>query len=599
MEENQNQPPIEKIDKLIKDFHNNVKDLEKRIISEMKSIIEKLILEVNLIELNNKEEIASIDMSLIREKRRYIDDLYRTISQEMNQLRKQLIQNTSNFLYDIVIKKMDNIYELAKEETSSIKEESEKSFTEDLSTDLEFEFNISKEIFNENQELIRSLSNDSLSSINNNNSDSNNNNFNSNSETKEGIIKDYFKCSFHQERNAEWQSKNNPKIKMCKICFIIYGHNSEYGELIRINDRIASNSSNLPENFKIKTKQFFSKLAEKCKHLLNLDSIPELTEKETELENMIEFITKVYEEHKKLAILDENAEKANELLLAIFKNITSSEHIILQSSQINIFEEIYNNSKFFITVYPHRHLINQKELKNLIHYLNQIWNKDYKIIEGNAFLIVNDFIGNNYYKNIYECKEKEILKLMNILNEIHNLKNNYLLKECKINENKLELKYDAPYFNSDKLEKIGGEMYYPPLEYFGIGIKCNNIISETMANAYIAFSQKYTNEEVRFILHVLIEKDKIDILVCNKENNNIDKRSGNKIGTGIYLFQDIVKAENYAGAFNINGKIYKILLMAKVQQDKIKEPKNNRKGLWIVDKEFVKIYRIIFKEIFV
>ena len=39
--------------------------------------------------------------------------------------------------------------------------------------------------------------------------------------------------------------------------------------------------------------------------------------------------------------------------------------------------------------------------------------------------------------------------------------------------------------------------------------------------------------------------------------------------------------------------------MAKVQQDKIKEPKNNRKGLWIVDKEFVKIYRIIFKEIFV
>ena len=134
---------------------------------------------------------------------------------------------------------------------------------------------------------------------------------------------------------------------------------------------------------------------------MNLDSIPELTEKETELENMIEFVTKVYEEHKKLAILDENAEKANELLLAIFKNITSSEHIILQSSQINIFEEIYKNSKFFITVYPHRNLINQKELKNLIHYLNQIWNKDYKIIEGNAFLILNDFIGNNYYKNIY------------------------------------------------------------------------------------------------------------------------------------------------------------------------------------------------------
>ena len=35
--------------------------------------------------------------------------------------------------------------------------------------------------------------------------------------------------------------------------------------------------------------------------------------------------------------------------------------------------------------------------------------------------------------------------------------------------------------------------------------------------------------------------------------------------------------------------------MAKVKKDKIKESEN-KKGLWIVDKEFVKIYRIIFKE---
>ena len=301
-----------------------------------------------------------------------------------------------------------------------------------------------------------------------------------------------------------------------------------------------SNFSPNHELFEKMVKNLIKSLEYKLRILYNSNKIPELKETGDDKEDMIEFIKKVYEAYDNLMIFNkEKIEKANEFLILLFKDITSSQHIILQSSQINIFEEIYKNSKFFITVYPHRNLINQKELKNLIYYLNQIWNKDYKIIEGDAFLIVNDFIGNNYCKNIYECKEKDVLKLMNILNEIHNLKNNYLLKECKINENKLELKYDAPNFNSDKLEKIGGEMYYPPLEYFGIGIKCNNIISETMANAYIAFSQKYTNEEVRFILHVLIEKDKIDILVCNKENNNIDKRSGNKIGTGIYLFQDI------------------------------------------------------------
>ena len=314
---------------------------------------------------------------------------------------------------------------------------------------------------------------------------------------------------------------------------------------------------------------------------------------------MKEFITKVCEEHKKIVILDENTNKANEFLLTVFKNISLSNRIILQSAKINIFKEIKNHSKFSIIIYPHRNLVNKTELIALIHDdLEFKWNINYNITEGHVFIIVNEFFGNENHKKIYECKEKEILKYINILNEMNNLKNNFFINACKINENKLEQIYDAPNFNSDKIEKIGGEIYYPPYEYFGIGIN-NNIINENnSAIAYISFNQKYTNEDIRIILHVTIEDNNLDVLVCKKENNALDKRHRNKIGTGIYLFQDIVKAENYAGAFNINGKIYKILLMAKVQQDKIKEPKNNRKGLWIVDKEFVKIYRLIFKEIF-
>ena len=180
---------------------------------------------------------------------------------------------------------------------------------------------------------------------------------------------------------------------------------------------------------------------------------------------------------------------------------------------------------------------------------------------------------------------------------MHNLKNNFLLNACKIDENKLEQIYDAPNFNSDKIEKIGGEIYYPPYEYFGIGIN-NNIINENnSAIAYISFNQKYTNADIRIILHVAVVDNNLDLLVCKKENNILDKRHRNKIGTGIYLFQDINKAEKYAGVFDINRKKYKILLMAKVKQDKIKESEN-KKGLWIVDKEFVKIYRIILKEIY-
>ena len=594
MEENQNLSQIERIGQLIEDFSDYIKDIPKRFLSEIKSTLDKFTSKINLIEINNKEETT--EESSIKEKRRQIENLVRSISQQTKQLGNQIKQNISSFLFDIVGNKLDN---LSRTETNSNKELSDKSFTEDLSSDLEFEFNYSKENFNYiNQELIKGLSNVSMSSISENNSDTNGDNFNSNSSDLNDNIRNFIKCKNHPDMNAEWQSKNDPAINLCSICYKDYGNNSIYGELIRISDRIASNSSYLPKNFKIRSKQFLFNIAEKLKHLFNLGLFPELEEKDNEEENMKEFITKVYEEHKKIIILDENSNKANEFLLAVFKNISLSNRIILQSAKINIFKEIKNHSKFSITVYPHRNLVNKNELMNLIYDdLKYKWNTNYNITEGHAFIIVNEFIGNKNHKNIYECKEKEILKLINILDEMHNLKNNFLLNACKINESKLEQIYDAPNFNSDKIEKIGGEIYYPPYEYFGIGIN-NNIINENnSAIAYISFNQKYTNVDIRIILHVAVVDNNLDLLVCKKENIILDKRHRNKIGTGIYLFQDINKAEKYAGVFDINRKKYKILLMAKVKQDKIKESEN-KKGLWIVDKEFVKIYRIILKEIF-
>ena len=593
MEENQNLSQIERIGQLIEDFSDFIKDIQKRFLSEIKSTLDKFTSKINLIEINNKEETT--EESSIKEKRRQIEHLVRSISQQTKQLGNQIKQNITNFLFDIVGNKLDN---LSRSEINSNKELSDKSFTEDLSSDLEFEFNYSKENFNYiNQELIKALSNVSMSSISENNSDTNGDNFNSNSSDLNDNIRNFIKCKNHPDMNAEWQSKNDPAINLCYICYKDYGNNSIYGELIRISDRIASNSSYLPKNFKIRSKQFLFNIAEKLKHLFNLGLFPELEEKDNEEENMKEFITKVYEEHKKIIILDENSNKANEFLLAVFKNISLSNRIILQSAKINIFKEIKNHSKFSITVYPHRNLVNKNELMNLIYDdLKYKWNTNYNITEGHAFIIVNEFIGNKNHKNIYECKEKEILKLINILDEMHNLKNNFLLNACKIDESKLEQIYDAPNFNSDKIEKIGGEIYCPPFEYFGIGI--NNVINkDNSAIAYISFNQKYTNADIRIILHVAVVDNNLDLLVCKKENNILDKRHRNKIGTGIYLFQDINKAEKYAGVFDINRKKYKILLTAKVKQDKIKESEN-KNGLWIVDKEFVKIYRIILKEIF-
>ena len=54
-----------------------------------------------------------------------------------------------------------------------------------------------------------------------------------------------------------------------------------------------------------------------------------------------------------------------------------------------------------------------------------------------------------------------------------------------------------------------------------------------------------------------------------------DKRHrGRTIGKGIYLTKDINIAEEYSGIIPFNCKKYKIVLMAKVLIDKIREPEN-------------------------
>ena len=175
------------------------------------------------------------------------------------------------------------------------------------------------------------------------------------------------------------------------------------------------------------------------------------------------------------------------------------------------------------------------------------------------------------------------------------IKRNFLIKDCSINPNNLEVKYDVPFFTEKEIKLIGGEKYYAPLGWFGLGIKNN--IDTNWPIAYITFSHKFNNKKIKEYLTNIIENKKLDNLVIKKKDEGKpDKRSWSKIGKGIHLFQKIQNAERYTGSFDINGKKYKILLMARVQQNKIKEPKNSKIEYWVVEKEFVKIFRILLKE---
>ena len=98
-------------------------------------------------------------------------------------------------------------------------------------------------------------------------------------------------------------------------------------------------------------------------------------------------------------------------------------------------------------------------------------------------------------------------------------------------------------------------------------------------------------------MNEIIEKKNLAKLEYLKEQKKFDRRHWNFVGKGIYLIPNVETAEKYTGTFDINNNKYKIMLMVKVVKDKIKEPKCNKIGCWVVEKDFVTISRILFKEI--
>ena len=55
----------------------------------------------------------------------------------------------------------------------------------------------------------------------------------------------------------------------------------------------------------------------------------------------------------------------------------------------------------------------------------------------------------------------------------------------------------------------------------------------------------------------------------------------------------IKTAEKFTKTISFNKKNYKILLMAKVKIDKIRQPEGT--SFWVLNDEHIRIYRILFK----
>ena len=272
------------------------------------------------------------------------------------------------------------------------------------------------------------------------------------------------------------------------------------------------------------------------------------------------------------------------------------------------FDKIKNKLLYFITIISNENLelgnINDTLISKMYNYLG--------IEKNNIFILINDKIS-NYVKSIkfneLDYKQFELKNpIYNKLNELKLLIDELLKNECNISNNYLDSKGNTINPNSSNNLIRGTERYDPPYGWIGIGLNVigkydnnnnewltNNSDSSEWAIAYHGISPKIQSNIVKKLLKYIITKNSLKKDISKIKSNLNDKRNWGKVGDGIYLTPNITIAEHYTGIIPFNNKRYKVLFMARVYIKGIREPEHS--NFWVLDEKYIRIYRILFKEI--
>ena len=259
----------------------------------------------------------------------------------------------------------------------------------------------------------------------------------------------------------------------------------------------------------------------------------------------------------------------------------------------------YRNYNFYSFYFASENDIIYNRLKELLegHIDETLVSKNEKLHTINAIIKSEEIL--RHYNGLKEC------------NEIKKIIDGFLVETCKVDKQNIDYLGNKISFNTTLTDKRGTEKYYPPYGWFGIGLKVKgkykgdkkdkddnwlNDISESSkwAIAYHGVGRMSTDDEIKKILLNIMEeglKPGQSQIKCH----SMDKRHpGKKIGTGVYLTQNISIAEEYSGIIQFNNKQYKIVLMAKVLIEKIREPEDY--NYWILSNNNIRVYRILLKE---
>lgn len=272
------------------------------------------------------------------------------------------------------------------------------------------------------------------------------------------------------------------------------------------------------------------------------------------------------------------------------------------------FDIIKQKLFYFINIIPKgNNKLTNDDLTNISSHIS----KTIDINKCDLLLIQNSPI-ENYVKsiNFQDFHPKEISPIISKFNELKTLKKELLIKNYNI---------DIKYFDNrgNFLNQIprnnlfrGKEKYEPPQnDWMGLGLNVlgkydegNDDWLEDISNksewaiAYRGITSKNNSKyTIKDYLKYFIVKGNLKIAETNNGEKINDKRHWRTVGKGIWMTPSINIAEKYTQTILFNEKTYKVLLMAKVKIDKIREPIGT--NFWVLNNDDIRIYRILFKEI--
>ena len=397
----------------------------------------------------------------------------------------------------------------------------------------------------------------------------------------------------------EYEEIKNKKVNLDFSTNSILKEAVDYGEQtkIEINFDKKNNKEKLIDEEKLIEDNYLYK---------NLDIIGYAPKEEEEF-TVLSLLSKVIKEKgTETAVYKENSPSLNDSVIQMMCSNSSKKYDFV----FDFGEE--ENKKILEDKQEYNNLINIMK-KNLSEKLNLKEEEIILSIPKIGSVKISVAFQTQDFNKIKDLKDKlKDVKELKALKEIHET---VLLEGCKLSRNIFDPRWNNRDPNWGVGEKRGGFDYIAPIGWIGYGLNVNGkydggnddwIGYEHAKNEYaIAYYpiKNYYNDP-KEMKKIIASICKNNIMIDNKDSHynifendsNIRSEKNEKCGDGIYLYQDIKVAEMQSSIIEIKNIAYKILIMCRVNPNKIRIPKSCPQ-IWILNPNSFEIrqYRVLIK----